>query len=765
MIQFHPVTEPMVAMRHVDLGFILELLQANGGFPIVLVNNDKSLFGVVSAGDIARFLRRSENISIEQLTADMVANQVPFVGHVSDSIETIDGYLVHKKIRSLPILDTSRRVVKIVSRQSPYLQIGKFRVGSDSSPFLLAEIGVNHNGDSEEALWLVRQAAAAGCHAVKFQHRSHELYNKEDINSFDLGTQYIIAEIERTRLSISIIEQCCSLARDQGMEAVITPFDEIALQEVMDSSAKPTALKIASCDLTNHPLIRSCASTGLPLILSTGMSYERDIQSTSNLLRSLMIEHAFLHCNSTYPAPPHDVNLAYMNRLRNITRTVVGYSSHDGNTIIPTGAIAFGASILEFHITRSRESEGTDHRASIAVAELPGFVRGCSLMHAASGQATPRTPSQGELANRQSLGKSYALTHPRPAGYRLTTNDLILVSPGSGFGIDDLGNLVGRTLKKDVSARRLLRSSDLEGSSGVVKAALAPTITSLMEKGYLSGVPVRYHDVLDMQAAFGVPMLEFHMSDRDLNLDPADFLHEPLSDVDLIVHAVEQYEDGFILDLASTDSVILQRSFDELQRLFDHVNHLRSYFKQADQIPVVLNVGGFTTDDFLPEKEYRRILDIATTSLQKLQSKYSEFRLLPQTMPPFPWHQGGRSFHNLLTTCTRVRDFIDATGLDICFDVSHTALSCAHFGESIVDHVGAMAGRIAHIHLSDAQGSNAEGLEIGEGSIDFSTLHQALQALQGKKQKIYMIPEIWQGHLQGGEKFARSLMRFNDRIS
>jgi N-acetylneuraminate synthase len=286
-------------------------------------------------------------------------------------------------------------------------------------------------------------------------------------------------------------------------------------------------------------------------------------------------------------------------------------------------------------------------------------------------------------------------------------------------------------------------------------------VDGLHHLGYITGIPVRYHDVLQMQQSFSLPLLEFHMSDRDLQLDPGDIFVEPLQDVDLIVHAVEQYEDGFILDLASEEPTIVQRSMDEIRRLCDHVNRLRLFFRPTEQIPVVLNLGGFTTDGFLPEAAYPKTLERAAQTLEQLTVRHSEFRFLPQTMPPFPWHQGGRSFHNLLTSRSRVQDFLQITSTDLCFDVSHTALSCAHFHESIEDHIAAMAGRIFHVHLSDAQGTNAEGLEVGEGSIDFHKLHHAMRR---DGHYLYMIPEIWQGHINGGEKFARSLARFHERL-
>ena len=127
-------------------------------------------------------------------------------------------------------------------------------------------------------------------------------------------------------------------------------------------------------------------------------------------------------------------------------------------------------------------------------------------------------------------------------------------------------------------------------------------------------------------------------------------------------------------------------------------------------------------------------------------------------MPPFPWIKAART-HNILTS-QKSKRFLRLTNIDICFDVSHTALSCAHFGEDIFDHIAIMNKRIKHIHLSDAQGTNSEGLEVGEGSINFKRLHQAIN--RTGKNDLFLIPEIWQGHLQDGEKFARSLIRYND---
>ena len=130
-------------------------------------------------------------------------------------------------------------------------------------------------------------------------------------------------------------------------------------------------------------------------------------------------------------------------------------------------------------------------------------------------------------------------------------------------------------------------------------------------------------------------------------------------------------------------------------------------------------------------------------------------------MPPFPWHQGGRSFHNLLTSKSKIIDFFQRTDCDICLDLSHTFMSCKYFNEKVLDHLNLLSPRIKHIHLSDSESSNSEGLEIGEGSIDFLNFHCLIKR---PNFKIFMIPEIWQGHLNNGEKFANSIIRFNEKL-
>ena len=724
---------------------------------------DGSLFGMLSAGDISRYLSLEETDNLGDVIISDVCNQTPTTAHTSDSIDTINKIFENPRIKSIPILDSRRLVVKVATAQAPFLYFGTVRVSESDKPFLLAEIGVNHNGSIKEALFLIHQAFESGCDGVKFQHRSLDLYNRDDLNKYDLGTQYIMSEIERTKLSIDDLCQCCEYARSLGLEVVITPFDEAAYDEICINVDYFSAIKIASCDLTNKFLIDYIAKSinGKPIVLSTGMSYEREIMNASAQLLNLKLDHAFLHCNSTYPSPASDINLSYIKRLKEITGTVVGYSSHDGDGCIPISSLCYGASIVEFHITRNKEASGTDHRASILTSQLSQFVNDCKKIYLSIGTNSPRMPSQGELANLQSLGKSLASKNFLEVGHILKKDDFVLISPGSGFPVSMVDTLVGKKIVKPIKPRCIFASSDIKEFAISEYEKLDQSLIALEDRGYIPGIPVRFHDSDEMSTIFKTKMVEFHMSDRDLSLDPNKFLHHDYSRKFLIVHAVEQFEDGFIFDLASHSSSSIERSFNEIERIVKVIDKLRVKFMPVETIPIVLNPGGFTNDGFLEDTESEKRLLLIIKNLNRLADAYPRYEFLPQTMPPFPWHQGGQSYHNVLTSASKIQSFLLNCRFNICLDLSHTAMSCSFFSESIYEHISLMNARISHIHLSDARGSNAEGLEIGSGSLDFRKIHTALD-LRNKK---FMIPEIWQGHVNTGEKFAISLIRFASLIA
>ena len=762
MVHFYNPKPPLILERQTNLVDVFQSLQKTK-LPVILVEKDFTVYGVLSSGDIGRFFSENPNISFDQAKAEDIANRQPEIAHENDDFETIAALLKKDKITLLPLVNEKRILKKLASHEKAFLDLNGFIVSSGSKPYLIAEIGVNHNGDLNEAFYLINEASKSGCNAVKFQHRSNILYDRNEIDSFDLGTQYIISQIDKTNLCIDDLIKCIKESHQKNLDVIVTPFDQKALSELNRINHLITAFKIASCDLSNLPLIKKVIDTGKSIILSTGMSYEREILETSNFLMKNWANHAFLHCNSTYPCPIEDVRLSYIKRIEDITNTVVGYSSHDGNSTIPLASIMQGASIIEFHITRSQNNSGTDHLASIPVSQLNQFVKDSKILFNAIGNPTPRKPTQGELANKQSLGKSLALKRDYIKGDIIKEEDLTLISPNIGIKYEDRKEIIGKKLLKNQKGLTLLKKEVFEKPKlNFEKSELDKAYKKLLSLGYIPGIPVRYHDVEQFIGNFNPPMVEFHMSDRDLNLETFKYIKHKYEHIDLIIHAIEQYEDGFILNFASKDESILKRSFEEIDRLIKHIDKLRNYFRPVKKVPIVINLGGFSSKEFLPDEEKIVIFNNTLRAVKELKIRFNNYEFLPQTMPPFPWHQGGRSYHNLMVQGENIQDMIEQSNLNICFDVSHTSMSCNFHSEDFYKIIKKLGDKIKHIHLSDARGNSEEGLEVGDGSIDFKEFHKSIMNDGNKK---FLLPEIWQGHLSYGLKFATSLIRFSGLIN
>ena len=180
------------------------------------------------------------------------------------------------------------------------------------------------------------------------------------------------------------------------------------------------------------------------------------------------------------------------------------------------------------------------------------------MAYKVKGNQNPRSPSQGEIANRYTLGKSYALNRNYKKGEFIQNQDLILISPGHGFTINQKDKIIGKRILVDKSSHSIINPQEIEIELAFDKEILYSATKNLAATGYITGIPVRYHDAIRLKEIFKPPLLEFHMSDRDIGLNPKYFLNETFKDIDLIVHGVEQFEDGFIFDLCSSDENVIK---------------------------------------------------------------------------------------------------------------------------------------------------------------------------------------------------------------
>lgn len=630
------------------------------------------------------------------------------------------------------------------------VRIGNRLLGDGEPCYVIAEIGNNHNGDFDRAIALVDAAVAAGADCAKFQMRKlDEVYRASSLSGKDddLAVEYTLDLLRRFELPIAQQKKIAEYCATKGIQYLCTPWDAKSVAVLEGFGV--LAYKVASADLTNLPLLARLTATGKPLIVSTGMSTTDEIKAAAKFLDDRDAGYVLLHCQSTYPAALHNIHLRFMETLREI-HPVIGYSGHERGIAVSTAAVALGAVVIERHITLDREMEGPDHAASLEPEEFKALVSGIREVEAACGEKlSERALSQGELINRENLAKSLVAARDLPAGSVISESDIAVKSPGQGLSPLKMPALLGRKLTRTMAADDYFFQSDLD--EGAAKAR-----RYRFDRPW--GVPVRYHDTARFLDICEPDIIEFHLSYSDMERDPAAYLSGTY-DLGFVVHAPELFAGSKLMDLATSDEALRRYSLEQTQAVIDITRGLKKFFPKTKRPPIVANIGGFTMDEPLPPEEKAERYRIFAQSLTELDMEGVE--LTPQTMAPFPWHFGGQRHQNIFIFPEESAAFCAKHNLRMCVDISHTKLAANHFGFNFAQGLAQLGPHTAHLHFGDAKGLDGEGLQIGEGEIDFDEIGQVLRK---HAPTASFIPEIWQGHKNMGEGFWTALERLEGHI-
>lgn len=346
------------------------------------------------------------------------------------------------------------------------ISLGQRQIGPGAPCFVIAEVGVNHDGLIDDALRLIDEAAAAGVDAVKFQSfRAERLvtaqaakaaYQRETTG--EAGSQ--LEMLRRLELSFADHEVLRDRCQERGVIFLSTPFDEQSAEELCQLGVP--ALKVSSGDLTSLPFLEHLVELGLPLILSTGMGDLSEVEAAVAAVRGRGLrELVLLHCVSSYPAAAEEVNLRAMETLAEVFDVPVGYSDHTLGIEVALAAVALGACVVEKHFTLDRTRPGPDHRASIEPDELAALVAGVRRVELALGHGRKeRAPSEQDVAAvaRRSLVAAVDVA----AGTVLTGEMIALRRPGTGLLPSALSEVIGRRAAVELSAGALLRWEELE---------------------------------------------------------------------------------------------------------------------------------------------------------------------------------------------------------------------------------------------------------------------------------------------------------------
>lgn len=346
------------------------------------------------------------------------------------------------------------------------MQIDGTPIGPDERPYVIAEAGVNHNGDLSMAADLVDAAAEAGADAVKFQTFSADRLVTRDAakadyqtQTTDEGTQYEM--LERYELDRAAHERLIERCTERGITFLSTPFDPASATMLADLGLP--AIKVGSGELDNHPLLEHIAGLGLPMVVSTGMGTMAEVHAARETILSTDpdAEVAFLHCTSAYPCSLEEVNLRAMGTMIDELPEPVGYSDHTTLSETPGFAVAAGACVVEKHFTLDKALPGPDHAASLEPTELS---RAIDLVEAAwRARGSPeKAPTTTERANRSTIRKALHAAADLPEGTRLTEEDVDIVRPAEGLSPRHYGAVLGATTTRDLRRGEAISAADLD---------------------------------------------------------------------------------------------------------------------------------------------------------------------------------------------------------------------------------------------------------------------------------------------------------------
>ncbi len=344
------------------------------------------------------------------------------------------------------------------------IEVGERLIGHGYPCFVIAEIGVNHNGDAELAHRLIDVAADAGADAVKFQAFSSQLVVAADAPKADYQLIRDTADSHREMLARLALDEATHSelkrhADELGVIYFASPFDEPSVDMLQRLAVQ--AIKVPSGEITNAGLLVRIASVGAPILMSTGMSTLDEVDLAVGWLESARERLALFHCVSSYPAEPSDCNLRAMEVMRDRYSIPVGWSDHTEGIAVTLAAVALGADLIEKHLTLDRADAGPDHAASIEPSELRALVDGIRAVEAAAGEAR-KVPTESELKMASVARRSLHWRRDVAPDQVVEAGDLTALRPGTGIPPGELVSVVGSRTRTATSAGTMVLQSELE---------------------------------------------------------------------------------------------------------------------------------------------------------------------------------------------------------------------------------------------------------------------------------------------------------------
>lgn len=346
------------------------------------------------------------------------------------------------------------------------LQIGHRRVSSSDPVYVIAELGVNHDGRVDVALRLVEMAANCGADAIKLQlFKARQLVHGSGVlaeyQKRTTDAESSVELLSRYELSEPDVRRVLAAARERGLGVIATPFSPPPGEDVpMCRRLGLDAVKVASPDVVNVPLLESVCELGVPVLASTGAADAEEVDDACRLMSMQGAGHVLMHCVSAYPVPANLAHLRFIPEMVARYGELVGYSDHVESLMAGALAVAGGAVVVERHLTYDRQARGPDHPASSSPAEFKEYVRlirEATLLRGTGNKRVLGLEGDVRKVSRQSL----VTTRSLPAGTVIQPGDLTTQRPGTGISAGSYRRVVGRQSHRDLASGEMLKSEDL----------------------------------------------------------------------------------------------------------------------------------------------------------------------------------------------------------------------------------------------------------------------------------------------------------------
>ena len=598
---------------------------------------------------------------------------------------------------------------------------------------IIAEIGINHDGCKGKARELINASFKHGANAIKFQYRN--LDNSYSDNAREIGDEMLSKEIIRNYLSPDQLFDLSTYASDLGLEVGISFFEKEDIQDFGNKIKIFDFFKIPSAELTNNELIDALLKLNKHLYISLGTHNEGEV--TSALEKLPKEGWTPMHCISNYPVTLKNARLGYITFLQGKWGMDVGYSSHDDDWEVCLLAMHMGVSVIERHITLNRAADGLDHSSSSTpnhFKKMANFANAMPIMLAGN---SPRSANQGELLNRQNLGRSYYAKDNFAKGDLIKLSDLEYRSPRTGLDKTNIEEYICKPLQNNLSKGQVIAKGIFNKSSPI-----SDNIIDIAKEMKLA-IPVRLHDFDKMKSLFPIGAYEFHLSFDEV-LSEIDFTN--ISPDNLYsIHLPDYINPTQLIDPFSEDDDQKSASLILLERTVNFAEKLQDL--TGTNVPIV---GSFS----VVHSDREDFFEKHSTLYKGYQAR--GVNIAPQWLPPIAWYFGGSVSLDVMNASEDVK-YLKKHKIGLCMDLCHLILGRNYYDFSAHSIIDDLKKQIQHIHIADASGIDGEGLPVGDG--DFENIDLIKKMLSYDCLKVI---EVWQGHLDNGAGFRKEIIKLTE---